>query len=255
MSGRGGRGGRGRGGLVLKGATFEYDKDAKLDDKPNELFPKHPNLVKPRAPTDTEARILRNHLAVQSTVHFGPLYTDPTRRDPDAPALTFSEDQFNKQYGVNSKADFDPFSAADKYTKKFIRPKRTLPDLKNGVKLDKDMFPEELWDVLGGESGEKIKADIAKAQAKKANFLDAMNRAMATSADKEDTKTSTILDRLAEEEEREGEDDDDSDAADEEPQDDDFEDDEDGGDYDAEQYFNDGEGDDDLDGDGGGDDY
>jgi len=29
------------------------------------------------------------------------------------------------------------------------------------------MFPKELWDVLDGESGEKVKASIATAQEKK----------------------------------------------------------------------------------------
>jgi len=37
MASRGGRGGRGPN--MLKGATFEYDKDAKLDVVPDELFP------------------------------------------------------------------------------------------------------------------------------------------------------------------------------------------------------------------------
>jgi len=58
----------------------------------------------------------------------------------------------------------------DTYSKKYDPPKQTLPDLKR-IKLDKKMFPKELWDVLEGESGEKIKADIAKAGEKKAAML------------------------------------------------------------------------------------
>jgi len=38
MASRGGRGG-GRGANMLKGATFEYDTEAKLDVEPNKTFP------------------------------------------------------------------------------------------------------------------------------------------------------------------------------------------------------------------------
>ena len=40
MASRGGRGGRGPN--MLKGATFEYDTEAKLDVEPNKTFPVGP---------------------------------------------------------------------------------------------------------------------------------------------------------------------------------------------------------------------
>lgn len=130
----------------------------------------HPGLRKQSSPSEREKRALRNFRAVQSTVHAGPFYTHPTKRDLDAPAKTFSEDQFNNQYGVNAKAEFDPFTGVDTYSKKYDPPKQTLPDLKR-IKLDKKLFPKELWDILDGESGDKIKADILKAGEKKAAML------------------------------------------------------------------------------------
>ncbi|KAG9244392.1 DNA-directed RNA polymerase III, subunit Rpc31 [Calycina marina] len=249
MSKRGGRGAN-----VLKGANFEYDTEIKLDVKPELDFPIHPDLKKQSAPSEREARVLRNFRAYQSTVQAGPIYTHPTKRDTDAPAKTFSEEQFNKQYGVNVKADFDPFTGVDTYSKKYDPPKQTLPNLKR-IKLDRKLFPKELWDVLAGASGDDIRANISRAGERKGAMIDA-NTVTTNGASEVDQKDMVkLIDKAGEE----GEGDDEeanSENEEEEPQDETYEDDEDGGDYNAEGYFSGGEGDgDDGDDTAGGDDY
>lgn len=198
---------------------------------------------------------MTNYKSVQEAVHTGPLYTAPTKRDPNAPAKTFGEAQFNSQYGARGKADVDPFTAVETYTMKYDPPKRTLPDLSR-IKFDKDMFPKELWSTIEGEQGEEVKRHIGRAMQKKKTVLDGLKRAEAAQengGDKSKEERAKLLSEkldaiaLGEEEGEENEDED----REEELEDDDFEDDEDGGDYNAEQYFDDGAEDEDEGGDGG----
>lgn len=120
-----------------------------------------------------------------------------------------------------------------------------------------------MWSTIEGEEGEEVKKRIARAMEKKVVILESMKNAGESAKDKEknggvakEDKGKLIQARIdavtqgLEEGEDEAEDED----GEEELQDDDYEDDEDGGDYNAEQYFDDGENDDDDGGDGG-DDY
>jgi DNA-directed RNA polymerase III subunit RPC7 len=214
---------------------------------------KHPNLTKPRPLTEKEKRVIRNYKAVQDAVHTGPLYTAPTKRDPNAPAKTFGEAQFNSQYGSRGKADVDPFTSVETYSMKYDPPKRTLPDLSK-IKFDKNMFPQELWSTIDGEEGEELKKHLGRVMEKKQAMMDGLKKAEQGKGDgaKSKEQRAKILSEkldavvLGEEEGDENEDED----REEELQDDDFEDDEDGGDYNAEQYFDDGAEDEDEGGDG-----
>lgn len=145
MAGRG----RGRGGFnpgQLKGATWEYDATAVLETKPSELFPvsisvcaqsldltltsqPHPNLRKPAPLTEKELREINNYRNLQAKIHRGPLFTQSTKRNAEAPTRIFSEAQANAQYGGNAKADMDPFTGVETYSMRYAPKKNTLPKL------------------------------------------------------------------------------------------------------------------------------
>lgn len=203
--------------------------------------------------TSREKRQIKHFKAAQQAVHRGPLYTHPTKRDPNAPAKAFSEDQFNKQYGGRGKADVDPFTCVENYTQKYDPPKRTLPDI-NAIKLDKSMFPKELWGTLEGEEGEEVKQHLGRIIKKKAESV--RDPKSKTSEERAKLLLEKIKTAAPEEDgEAEGEEVDEEAVAEEE-EDYDYEDDEGdmGGDYDAEKYFDGGE-EEEEEGEGGGDDY
>ncbi|KAG4439070.1 hypothetical protein IFR05_005461 [Cadophora sp. M221] len=242
MAGRG----RGRGGFnpgQLKGATWEYDATAVLETKPSELFPPHPNLKKPASLTDKELREINNYRSLQAKIHRGPLFTQSTKRNANAPTKTFSEAQVNAQYGGNAKADMDPFTGVETYSMRYAPKKNTLPKLSDAP-FDKSLFPEELWDTLDGKAGAEVKKHINRSMAKKAQMLSGVG-------DSKD-KTKLMLEKINDA--VDGVDDEDDDEEDEAAADSEFEDD-DGGDYDAEQYFDGGEDRDDDDGEDGGQEY
>lgn len=202
--------------------------------------------------TEREIRQVKLFKETQQDVHRGPLYTFPTKHDPDAPAKTFSEDQFNKQYGGRGKADVDPFTCVETYTQKYDPPKRTLPDL-NAVALDKKMFPKELWSSLEGEESQQVKRHLARVMKKKADMI--REPESRTSEERTQLLLEKIKTAAPDEEEVDAEEAEEEAAAEEE-EDYDYEDDEGdmGGDYDAEKYFDGGE-EDEEEGEGGGDDY
>ncbi|KAG9233692.1 DNA-directed RNA polymerase III, subunit Rpc31 [Amylocarpus encephaloides] len=247
---RGGRGGGGmRGGL--KGATWDQEatKDIKPDNKPLENYPAHPNLKRPPPLSDIEMRQFKYYKTLQTQIHRGPLYTQATRRNVDNPGKTFSEDQFNRQYGTNRKADMDPFTGVETYSMRYLPKQNVIPTL-SGRPFNKELFPRELWSTLEGKDGEDVRKSINKAMHKRARHL-------ASDADpkaKEQALMDKILAITGEDENEEAEEEDKED----EEVDSEFDDDEIGDDYNAEQYFNNGddadEGDD-GDGGGGGDDY
>ncbi|QSZ30969.1 hypothetical protein DSL72_000529 [Monilinia vaccinii-corymbosi] len=242
MAFRGGRGGARGGGI--KGATWDHDADLKLDFTPNDDYPRHPNLKRPSPLTRQERTQVKYYRTLRDKIHRGPLYTHSTKRDTDVPVKTFGEAQFNAQYGRDIKADFDPFHGVETYSMKYQRMKRAIP-LVSEMSFNKEFFPKELWSVLDGEEEVKAAKD---------------NAALAAMGDEDPSeRTRALLAKIEQAtgvEGAEGEGDDVGEEEEEE-QDNDYEDDEDmGGDYDAEQYFENGEEDDDDGGDGGGgDDY
>ncbi|PQE06183.1 hypothetical protein CJF30_00005148 [Rutstroemia sp. NJR-2017a BBW] len=228
MAFRGGRGGA-RGGMI-KGATWEHDPTIKLDTKPSEDYPRHPNLKRPSPLSPHERTQVKYYRTLRDKIHRGPLYTHSTRRDLDDPLRTFGEDQLNEQYGREKKADFDPFLGVETYSMKYERKKRSIP-------------------LLSGRTY----------PAKKAVKKNAVVAVMSTQDPSERTKAILErIERVAGAEGAEGEGEEALEDEEEEEEDYNYEDDEDemGGDYDGEQYFENGEEDDDDGGDGGGgDDY
>ncbi|KAH8802760.1 DNA-directed RNA polymerase III, subunit Rpc31 [Xylogone sp. PMI_703] len=249
---RGGRGGA-RGGM-LKGATWEHDADIKLESKPSDLFPLHPNLKKPRSLTPKERSQVRKFRALRDKIHEGPLYTQSGKIDPAKPVKTFDDNHLNTPYGRPSKADVDPFVGVETYSMKYEPKKNTLPQL-DALPFNKELFPKELWSTLEGEEGDEVRAHVNRIAKKKAALILDMKSQAAAPQDSSQ-RTKTLLEKIKDL----GEDEDateDAEALEEEEEEDyNYEDDEDemGGDYDAEQYFDGGENDDD-DGDDGGGEY
>lgn len=83
----------------------------------------------PAPVTEKERKEIKHYKDLQDQIHQGSLYTQPSKRDPNAPAKTYSEDQFNERYGVKSKADVDPFTGVPTYTQKYEQKKRVIPEL------------------------------------------------------------------------------------------------------------------------------
>lgn len=136
------------------------------------------------------------------------------------------------------------------YTMKYEKKERAMPQL-SGRPFIKEFFPQELWGTLDGTDGH---GGTVKGATRKKLILASDKANMSV-----EEKRRAMMEKIGEvtadgpedevmEEEGEGE---------EEEQDYNYEDDEDemGGDYDAEQYFDDGDGGDDDEGGGGGDDY
>lgn len=242
MAGRGrGRGAGGASGQ-LKGATWEHDPSIKLESKPNDLFPRHPHLKRPAPLTDRELNQIKHYKELQTRIHRGPLFTQPTKRDLDAPAKTFSEDQFNRQYGSNRLADMNPFNGVETYSMRYAPKKNVLPKLSSRP-FDKRLFPEELWSALEAKEGDATRNTVNGSIFKKAPRLGIQDP---------NDKTEALLQTLQSFED--AEDDDGDEDVEQEEVDEAYEDDELGDDYNAEGYFDDGEGDEDEGG-GENDDY
>ncbi|TVY81881.1 hypothetical protein LSUE1_G006773 [Lachnellula suecica] len=271
MSFRGGRGGGGPGRGGLKGATWTQDEDLEIiarkmkqiNKGKTSIFPvsdihtqhkrgsnniqEHPtgaNVKRPKPMTARERRQVRHFKALQELTHRGPLYTQSTKRNVENPVKTFSEEQFNMQYGTDRKANMDPFTeGVETYSDRHAPPKNVIPRL-SGRPFNKELFPEELWSTLEGDEGNQGRRHLNYAINRK--FMDpaARMRAQRARLDRMEANGGDDIEGL------------DEDMPEiEEEMDDEYDDDEMGDDYNAEQYFDNGD-DMDDDGDGGGaDDY
>lgn len=98
-------------------------------EKLTKLRKPHPDLKRTLPLSDKERRQIKHFKAFQDEIHSGPLYTRPTKRDLDAPAKTFSEDQINRQYSTNRKADMDPFTGVETYAQRMAAKTNEIPKL------------------------------------------------------------------------------------------------------------------------------
>ncbi|KEZ45727.1 hypothetical protein SAPIO_CDS1514 [Scedosporium apiospermum] len=250
--GRGGRGGS-RGGRSGPPLPWESDE---VDGRPSETFP--PYAFKPAgALTDAETRYLTNFLLYQRQIHEGPLYTKKhTLRDPTRPRRIYDQQQRNRQYAVKSKATTDVFTAVETWSSRFKPNERNLPDFSSRPYV-KRMFPAELHETLDGADGPRKKGGAQgdrKLKLSTATSLPTAEEVFMMNGAKggEALMKKLELGEMGGEEGGQEEGAYDSEAVEEEEEDYAY-DDEDAGDYDAEAYFDDGDGDGD-DGDDGGDD-
>lgn len=201
----------------------------------------------PQPPTAHEKRLVANFRKHRHNMRTGPMFSATPKADKRDPAefnafedvATFS----NKRTKLNEGwPDMTKVPLGGSFVLTSIL-RKTWPLILTAVK---ELIPEELWDIYGDQAED---GDGTTAPKKSLDFLKKKR-----------------LDRLAKFDENAdtvpaGDDDSDNEAADDEdqvelPQDDDFSEDDDdlGNDYNAEKYFDDGDGVDDDGDDAGGDD-
>ncbi|KAJ1331948.1 DNA-directed RNA polymerase III subunit Rpc31 [Microdochium nivale] len=278
--GRGGaRGGRGgaRGGRAPPGIPgWDPETNMLVNDQPQDTYPKtyQPPVAPPLSAADV--RSVASLVAFRRAFHNLPLYTHrhmaaeviSSAAANDPPPRLYDQSQVNARFGVKSKATLDPFLSVPMYSHQFVDEARTLPDLRSRS-FSKHLFPDELWVALDGKD-----RPLSNAKSVKPNGRTPSKRKL-DPADPDDpfsawdddplsgASRSAISKKYANEteeqrqkrireaaegggtgagdnEEGDGEAELDDDEEEMSQEDDDFEDDEDGGDYDAEQYFDDG---------------
>ena len=190
-------------------------------------------------------------LLLRHQIHSSPLYTSKRTSiiDPTAPRKTYGQAQMNAIYSVKNKASLDPFTAMPTYSQKFVREERALPDWSSRPTC-RSIFPAELHETIdGGRKKRKLELSSVSAlpNAEEAFGMPAL-----------DGETGNSLEKRLEDWERQEAGDDaggevEDDEGGEEEEEDEIYDDEDAGDYDAENYFDNGDdmGDDYGDGDDG----
>lgn len=189
----------------------------------------------------------------------------------------YGQDQINKRYGVKNKATVDPFLAMPTYSQRFSRQERSLPDLASRP-FAKEFFPPELHATLEGADGaaggakrrkmtKKTHAlsNITSLRTAEEIFLPEAEQLEFGDVDGQ-SKALQMLDKIDNNDEgADGLDLDDEDDwvrptnaedGEDNAEDEDQYDDESGDDYNAEQYFEENQADDDYDeGGDGGDDF
>ncbi|RDA85128.1 hypothetical protein CP532_1556 [Ophiocordyceps camponoti-leonardi (nom. inval.)] len=252
--GRGGRGGA-RGGSARP--KVPWDTGDEPDSRPSELFPVR-SVPTPRPLSNKEKTAIDHFLVLRHQFHSSALYASrkSSLHDPTAPRKLYGQAQMNANYDVRDKATLDPFTAVPAYSHKFVPRDRALPDW-SSLPVCRELFPQELHSTV--EPGDGLRKR-PRLELSKVNALPSAEEAFGIGGA---SSEAALLDRLNAL--PENEDDDDAAAAaaaaadaeeDEQLQEDDGDevyDDEDAGDYDAENYFDNGDdlGDDYGDGDDG----
>ncbi|EXJ80550.1 hypothetical protein A1O1_08696 [Capronia coronata CBS 617.96] len=132
---------RGRGG-GKRGPDLSWDDeedDPSTYNAPNRPAPQFPDieLPVPRPISAFELSCVKSYLRFRDRARNGPYYSvlDPSSlADP-------------KTGKVIKRAGFDPFNDQEKYTAKYYKKKRTVPDL-SGRDYELRYFPPELWPLL-----------------------------------------------------------------------------------------------------------
>lgn len=184
--------------------------------------------------------------------------------DPTAPRKLYGQEQTNAHYGVRNRATQDPFTSVPTYGQRFSREERTLPDWSRRT-ICRDLFPAELLEVIEPDaSKKKRKLELttvnALPDAEAAFFGASANGEYAEEGEGAEAEGEAgeagarggkdLLERLDAMGEEEGEE---LEGEEEEEEQDEVYDDEDAGDYDAENYFDNGDEYGDEHGDEGGD--
>ncbi|KAF2645018.1 hypothetical protein P280DRAFT_444287 [Massarina eburnea CBS 473.64] len=246
---RGGRGGggAGRGGkMMIAGTEVEWDLSGlEIQKGPAERYPKYHHPPQPNPATEDEKRILQHHLGIRTRIREGPFYT------------ILNDGMKN---GLKRKSDdrvpteaalFNAFSENQTYSARYIKKRRRVPKLDTRPYVV-DLFPPELHELLvpGGSSEKRQLLSVTRMNAK--SYVDRMIQ-------QEQDRLKDVEDR-AENEEEEANEEEDADENEGKPDAVDEEDnwsavssdsEESGDDYNAEQYFDNGDDDEVDDGDYG----
>ncbi|CAK3819508.1 hypothetical protein DOTSEDRAFT_55261 [Lecanosticta acicola] len=234
---------RGRGGGGGGGPTLPFDIDTALQDEvaaysnnnDNDDFTKmlYPDIkggvrLAPLV-TEQERELINIYREHNAAMRNGPLFVDEPKT------------------GKRDAAEYNAFEEVQSYGNKKVKRGDGLPNLKK-VPIVKDALPRELWDLVSdGEEDE----EGGKSTKKNLDFL--RKKRLDKLAQFDD---GADVERTADNDDDEGEEQADEEDQVELPEDDDFSEDDDdlGNDYNAEKYFDDGDGGDDDGDDAGGDD-
>ncbi|KYK61968.1 hypothetical protein DCS_03113 [Drechmeria coniospora] len=253
--GRGGRGGARGGGRP----NVPWDTGDEPDARPSELFPPYA-VPSTRELSATETNGIHHFLLLRHQLHASPLYTSKrtSLHDPTAPRKLYGQAQMNALYGVKNKASLDPFTAVPTYSQKFVREDRALPDW-TARPICRELFPAELVETMEPTAsvGARKKRKLELSQVSALPNAEEAFGMPSLEADGDEHRGGhrnllEKLDALHDEDAEPGAELDEEEGAAEEDQDEVY-DDEDAGDYDAENYFDNGDemGDDYGDGDDG----
>lgn len=231
--------------------------------------------------SEAEKRATKHFLLLRHQVHASSLYTSKRTLllDPTNPRKMYGQSQRNALYGVKNKASLDPFTSMPAYSQRFAREERSLPDWSQRP-ICRELFPNELLDTVDATPGGGAKDALGGARKKRKLELSSVSALPSAEVafgmvdddtyvgepegeyfEEEDPDVPSAaggksalekLDAIKVEEAEEGAEIDEEEAVEEEEEDEAY-DDEDAGDYDAENYFDNGDemGDDYGDGDDG----
>lgn len=211
----------GKGDLYrIGGVDLPWDPELDLDKpKPTPLYPAF-QIPKPKPLTEKEKSQVAHFRQLRESIKNGPLYT------------VLGDNVRVGKPGTSAAAAFNPFEGMPKYSQRYTKKKRMIPKLDTRPYVLK-FFPKELWSTI----------DPTATETNGVINTDTKGKSLQLSGYEKDADMSE--DEMDVKEER---DPDDEDMPEGEEVDDEFDDEEDGGDYNAEQYFDDG-------GDDAGDDY
>ncbi|KAF1959720.1 hypothetical protein CC80DRAFT_545160 [Byssothecium circinans] len=226
--------------MMIAGTEVEWDLSGlEIQKGPAERFPNthHPPQATPA--TADEKRIIEHHLAVRSRIREGPFYTilndgmrDGLKRKADERAPT-------------EEALFNTFSDNQTYSARYAKKRRRIPKLDTRPYV-LEFFPPELHDLLvpGGDGTNEKRQLLSVTRMNAKSYVDRMIQ-------QEEERLKDVEDHEEEDIDEEDADDGKPDAVDEEDNwsavSSDSE--ESGDDYNAEQYFDNGDDDDGDDGD------
>lgn len=206
----------------------------------------------PRQLSATESNGVQFFLLLRHQLHASPLYTSKraSLNEPTAPRKLYGQAQANAHYGVKNKASLDPFTAVPTYSQKFVREERALPDW-TARPVCRELFPAELLGTVEpeGAAGTRKKRKLELTSVSALPNAEEAFGMPSLDADADDAGRVGASGGRALLEKLDAMRDDDADDAaelddDEGPKDDDEDeayDDEDAGDYDAENYFDNGD--------------
>ncbi|KAF4584197.1 hypothetical protein GQ602_005570 [Ophiocordyceps camponoti-floridani] len=198
----------------------------------------------PRRLTAREVSAVDHFLVLRRQFHESPLYASrrTSLHDPTAPRKLYGQAQMNANYDVRDKASLDPFTAVPAYSHKFVPRDRPLPNW-SARPVCSELFPPELRSTVEPDQGSGLRKR-PRLELSRVNALPSAEEAFGIAGGGEGAKRSDLLDKLNALPENEDDDEVGEMEEDEQLHEDDGDevyDDEDAGDYDAENYFDNGD--------------
>jgi DNA-directed RNA polymerase III subunit RPC7 len=123
------------------------------------------DVPKPPVLTRREEKQITYFRLHREQIHDSPLYAAARTRQkgPSYSTRAYGQEDINRRYRADktAKANVDPFLAIPSYSERFSRTERTLPDL-GSHPFAKEFFPKELHAALEGQGGTKRAAKVGR---------------------------------------------------------------------------------------------